>query len=301
MPISAFTDVANCECVVDSANQYTDAGVTVAAVDGAQIQQLNDTSGSARHWTNTGTAGSRPTSLLDPELGVRVLNFTGPSNQLINLPNFLAAFTQHTILWVLKAKHQTTPNANEAGLHFFSTHGDVGYPWTDGNIYDDCGVPLANAIGTAPARPLTMWSVAHSIAATDDFRWGTDRCTKAATNTSWTYLPLSTTPAFGNGNARWFNGYLRLCVIYSRVLTDAEFDDVCALIEDSYLARASQIVLLKNADKPLQWDDQLVGGDADFAQLIQPFASLGVGGGGGGGGGGAGRPTSGQMWPRGKN
>ncbi len=60
MPISEYTDIANCQLLLKhTAGVFSDSGST-PAVDGDSIQQWNDQSGSGNHATATGAANTRP-------------------------------------------------------------------------------------------------------------------------------------------------------------------------------------------------------------------------------------------------
>jgi hypothetical protein len=280
MTISAFTDIANCACIVDGEHAYTDAGSTHAVNDGDVIQQLTDQTGNGNHWTNTGTSSTRPTLLNDTLLGQRVVECTAANLQLLNLPaNFFSGYTQHTIIWVMRAKADPGVASASSRHHNFNSSGFSAYVWTDGTVYDDTGAPASTVLNYGGLGG-TAWHLHHSSGKVNDFAVGGARCRYKARLLSGAYGNFNASPQFGKGTAaEYFNGYMRLCVIYSRYITDTEFDDACAFAEDNYMNPTGINRLIKGCDTKYIIGTTLEGGGGDLGQVIKPIgdAATGVG------------------------
>lgn len=275
MPISAFTDIANCEFVIDAEEAFTDAGITPAVVDGDIIQQINDTSGNAKHWTNTGTSGTRPTCLNDPYLGQRVANFSAASSQLLNVPNMFTGFTAATFLWIIRVKNDPALSTANGRWHSFTTSTVNACSWVDGLIYDSIGNPGGSWLTVSSVKTLVKWSLYHTSGQTNNFVQGLNRFRKMSVATSGAFGGFSTTPLFGVGvgtGGAW-DGYLRACIMYSRFLTDTEFSDAAALAQDTLMNSSGLNLPMKSATMPLIKANpaSIIGGTPEWARVIKPI------------------------------
>lgn len=268
MSISAFTDISGCKMVIDShVGTYTDAGLTPATANTDIVQQINDQSGQANHWTQTGSSSLRAIIATDARLNKRVLQFDGSVPQYYNLPNFLSGLTAASVFWLMKPNAIPSPSVQKSGFHYLSGVQDSAYPYVDGNLYDAFGETLQRIV-TPPVSRSIIWGLYYTNTTTNLRQLALERLNRTITQSLSVTVNWRTTPIFGKSLSGWgFDGQLRLGVLYDSILTDDQYFDVGEFIQDNYLAE--QYDWIKQSK--LDFVNPPEGGDCEWAFPIKPI------------------------------
>ena len=278
MPISAFTDISGCKCVLDSTlGAYTDLGTTAATSNGDIIEQWNDQSGNGNHWTNSGASGSRPVWQTDAQQNAKVMTFDGTIPQFINGPNFLSGLTAATWFVVFRLNNRPPAGNQTTGFHDMSTGGgnNAHLTFTDNGVYENFGSSTTRTVYTL-TRDGRNWTLHHAFAGTNDLRSGADGYEKGGVATTSTF-GFRTTPIFGKNNLGWgFDGAVRLLVFYDSLLTRSQFEDVVIFTEDNYAHYPD--LEFKAIHQPPVVQTDIIGGEPEWVSALHPYGEHGGGG-----------------------
>jgi len=234
MPITAPTDIANCEVWFHRGDWYTDAGSTLAA-NGQSVQQWNDSSGHGRHATQA-TGTKKPTRNNAQYLGLDGLRFANGSAQELAFDGSWMYNGPVTIFIVSKLASQPGTfyylGSANAGTTGGSLH--TGYR-SDGQLTlalwgNDWNQAVLNFASTQSAwRDCLRWGGPGSGALSRDMsRNGAVLQTSTTDTSKLNSLANATASRIGQAVGNYFNGWIYEVVGYSRVLTAAEYSDLDA-------------------------------------------------------------------------
>lgn len=223
------SDIANLELWL--------APSSLSGAQGDPIGTWNDTSGNARHATQSISA-ERPTLNLS-QIGARAgARFDGTpgagvNGASLNLPDFLTGFTAGEGFVIIKVDNDpgVVPNS---GLWTFGNSGqDVHYPYSDGVIYDGFGSNVRKTtVNPTPtlSSQYRLYNVTSKSGGWTNRLDGTQLFTTATNTVGWT-----TAPKVGLGGPGLFlQGTITELWIYSRELTTGERDSMLAYFNSQF-------------------------------------------------------------------
>ncbi|MDQ3640479.1 MAG: hypothetical protein M3450_03125, partial [Actinomycetota bacterium] len=170
-----------------------------------------------------GTAARRPTWHSGVINGHPVVRFVGTENDWLDLPDFASAFTEAEVFCVVKVVADPPGGVgNTSGLWRFGSSGSLThYPWTNGNVYDDCASTTRRDAGN-PAPSLASWRTLNISSKAGEWIYrldGTTLLTDATNTVGWSPAPLLGTSDAAN---YWLDGDVAELIIFPRVLTTSE-------------------------------------------------------------------------------
>ncbi len=220
------SSISNLEIWLQSGvGYYTDAGIT-PAVNNDLVYQWNDSSGNARHVTQT-TSADRPVLLTNTLNGEDVLSFS-TSGEFFNVPTSISGFSAGDVYIVVKIAQDPPGNTGYTGLWTFTSSSDnTHYCWTDGNIYEGFGSTTRVTVGD-PTPSLTSYRLYNVSSASSDYKVyldGTNIYTSGSNTVGW-----ASTPYLGQGfisgapfpGPYFLVGEIAEFFIYSKILNSTE-------------------------------------------------------------------------------
>lgn len=196
---------------------FQDSGLsTPATADGNPVGGWVDQTGNSRNWLQS-TSASRPTLKLSIINGQPVVRFVaGSPFQFLNGPN-PSALTEGEI-WIVVAALDATGAAATGGMWSFGTGtGDVVYPFTDLNIYDDFGSTLrSNQNPSVSLSSFHLYNVISTSSLWQMYMDGNFIKNNVSNTVGWTSTPYLG-QAFSQSSA--FSGDIAEVLFYSAALS----------------------------------------------------------------------------------
>lgn len=230
MPISSFTDVANCAGIwTADGTLWQDSARTIAATaDGDPVASWDDASGNSNHAKQT-TAGKRPLLKTNILNGHPAIRFDG-ADDLLTLTTNLTQ-TAHTVCAVVKMISGIGDDAYH-GLLVASTFGvflQLSAESSKWGEFANVNIPGDTALSNG-----TFYQLSAVARGANDIDLITER--SLFNNTSGASWQARSATAIGAdaGGSQWSNIDLVALVFYSRALTSTELTDVEDLLGELY-------------------------------------------------------------------
>ena len=204
-----------------------DSGITQ---DGnGRVSEWADRSGRGNDATQA-TAASRPTVVAN---GFSAVRFDATADQFLDLPNFMHAPSTASagdVFVVLRATE-----AMPAQIRGFWHMGGVGnsqYPERDGMIYDTFGSSAQRTVGT-PSAPISDFNIYNVSSAPGSWVARLNGVIEASFASNTVVFP--TDPKLGNDYySSPFAGDIAELIVYDRILTDLEREDIGYYLASKY-------------------------------------------------------------------
>ncbi len=206
-----------------------DAGVPGGA---GSVQTWFDQSGLNNHATASFTVSQQPTLVLNAINGRPAIHFTRAQSQSFALPSLMSGASEGEIFIVVKAASDNDGVPN--GLLAFGSSPTNGlyYPHGNGSIYDEFGSTVTTQVGD-PAPSLATFNLYNSSSRPGSWisRFNAGVMKNLTTNT----VAWSGTLNIGIfGGASYFNGDVAEIIVYDRVLSSAERENVGYYLNQKY-------------------------------------------------------------------
>lgn len=181
--------------------------------NGSTLQQWNDKSGNARHFSQTGVPARQPTIVAAGMNGRTVIRFSAASITNLVGPSFTALTAGHAFI-VFKRTADPAASTASAGLWCFGSHttGSV-VPFTDGVIYDQFGTTVRKTT-VNPAASLTSPRVYEVVSTSTEWSNhldGTQLFTTATNTVGWN--TATNVGWAGSGNSSYMDGDIAELII----------------------------------------------------------------------------------------
>jgi hypothetical protein len=211
-----------------------------SVADGANVSVLLDGSGGENHCPSAGS--SRATYHASVINGRGVIRFDG-NNDFYDLPNMMAGLSSGEMFVVVKTAQADPPSdSNRTACWAFGANAadNSHYPFAGGNIYENFGSTARK--NWDPTPKLDQFQVYNVYSAASDWQafLGNVSTFSTGTNTvGWTDTPwIGKTFSAGF----WFYGDIAAIIVYGRMLTTGERDDVYDYLNNKYFIAATTYV-----------------------------------------------------------
>ncbi|OAM91858.1 hypothetical protein AW736_26520 [Termitidicoccus mucosus] len=189
-----------------------------------RVQRWQDQSGSGNHAVQLAPA-NQPLRATDAVTGAPVLRFTAAQKHSLAFLDVMRGATAAE--FIVRVKTGATTYAADNSLWKWSSYG-AAYPASTGDLTDGTA-SNANQLQGAPVLPLNQWRT-YSVSAAQG-NW-TSRINGLIQYQIATNAPsFVTAPQLGTNGGTWFDGDVSEILIFDRVLTDAEREQLTRYLE----------------------------------------------------------------------
>lgn len=217
-PVAAL----NCTYLDPKAIVGADLAVWLRALDAStihvtssKITQWDDQSGNANHAVQALSA-NQPSSTLTTIGSTAAIAFVAGTKQEFNLSATLATLTAGHVFIVFKKTSAVPADTAHAGLMALGFSGSSPlYPWTDGNIYDDCGRTTRPAIG-APVSAFnlaTCYEISSASGAWTSYVNGHQQSTTGTNTVHFAAVPYIGADTLPASAIAWLDGAIAEVII----------------------------------------------------------------------------------------
>jgi hypothetical protein len=256
-----------------------DAGVTTNA--SGQVSSWNDQSGHNNNATQS-TQNKQPTLVGGALSGRPVVRFNAASNTDLTFPNPLFGTTQAEAIVILKTGSDMPSGGEGLWRVGSSGSGSLAYPDSTGNIVDDFASTTARQVGN-PAQPLNQYHMYNVYGGANQWSAAINGIVQTSTtnNTYGVWSESQLHLGSNHGFSPFSNGDIAEVLIFTRVLSTAERDEIYGYLNAKYVLAGAPptptnlvATALSSSQISLTWSFGL----GNFSTLFKIERKTGVGG-----------------------
>lgn len=211
--------------VVAGMRLWLKANAGVTADENGRISQWRDQSGRNIIATQA-TLANRPTLITSPTTGATVVGFNAGQRNLLDLPNFMSGATAGEAFVILKSN--TVSGAGRSLWRMGTTGGffaNSAYPSGSGAVVDDFGSTSIRNVGV-PTAAINAYHVYNVAAGAGTWTARFNGATQLAAVSNDVAFPSTPQLGYRGAFSEFFHGEIAEIIIYDRVLSAAEREDV---------------------------------------------------------------------------